>query len=370
MLRGSDPNRPRGGTGHRLDRLTLAEAAAIIETALRDKSYRASPLGQLVGRYIRWFRNEWGATPESIRDYESILSKMTIKLAHREPLEIDVEDLRGVIDHYWSDASARTRQKVTSVIRAFWAWAEEESLVPFSPAARLRRPRAPRTIAPLLPADARPRLLSIAKQPRDRLAIFCLLQLGLRRGELAGIRVRDFDVQRGILRVYGKGQKERLLPLRGPIVAELTLFLASDLPHVGRPPEPDDFLLYPTKKLYAGRGPEGEQRRELRGEPKKRPSPQAVHRWWYRLLQAAGFVGQGVTSGLNMHLARHTFATELRRIAGIDAASHALGHADLNTTLSIYGHRDQSDLETAMEAYARWLEQQREEEIVPPEADE
>ena len=57
-----------------------------------------------------------------------------------------------------------------------------------------------------------------------------------------------------------------------------------------------------------------------------------------------------------MHLARHTFATELRRVAGIDAAFQALGHADLNTTLGIYGHRDQTDLETAMEAYGHWLD--------------
>ena len=108
----------RGGTRRRnVNRLTLAEAAAIIDAALRDKSYRASPLGQLVGRYIRWFRNEWGATPETLRDYESILAKMSVKLAHREPLEVDVEDLRDLIDHFWGDASARTRQKVTSVIR-------------------------------------------------------------------------------------------------------------------------------------------------------------------------------------------------------------------------------------------------------------
>jgi integrase len=40
-----------------------------------------------------------------------------------------------------------------------------------------------------------------------------------------------------------------------------------------------------------------------------------------------------------MHQARHAFAMELRRVAGIDAASHALGHADLSTTLGIYGHR-------------------------------
>ena len=55
-----------------------------------------------------------------------------------------------------------------------------------------------------------------------------------------------------------------------------------------------------------------------------------------------------------MHRARHTFATELRRVAGIDAASHALGHSDLSTTLGIYGHRDLGDLERDMEAFARW----------------
>ncbi|MGH3031968.1 MAG: hypothetical protein ACRDNE_14635 [Gaiellaceae bacterium] len=49
--------------------------------------------------------------------------------------------------------------------------------------------------------------------------------------------------------------------------------------------------------------------------------------------------------------------------------SQALGHADLNTTLGIYGHRDQTDLEVAMESYARWLEQEREVAIAPPEVD-
>jgi integrase len=56
-----------------------------------------------------------------------------------------------------------------------------------------------------------------------------------------------------------------------------------------------------------------------------------------------------------MHLARHTFAMELRRVAGIDAASHVLGHADLTTTLGIYGHWDDSDMESAMESYAQWI---------------
>ncbi len=53
-------------------RLTLGETARIIREAVKDKSYRKTPLGQLVGRYLRWFRNEYGATESTIRDYEAI----------------------------------------------------------------------------------------------------------------------------------------------------------------------------------------------------------------------------------------------------------------------------------------------------------
>ena len=60
-----------------------------------------------------------------------------------------------------------------------------------------------------------------------------------------------------------------------------------------------------------------------------------------------------MTRGLNMHRARHSFATDLRRAADLGAASQALGHSDLSTTAAIYGHYDLSDLERAMDALAR-----------------
>jgi integrase/recombinase XerC len=345
--------------------ITLAQAALRIREAMKDKSYRATPVGAMVGRYIRWLRNEYGATPSTIRDYEAILARMSLSVADRELIEVSIEDLRDVID-LWGGRSARTRQKVTSVVRAFWSWAEEQGHIAISPAARIRRPRAERKIAKVLPLDARPRLLSAADHPRDRVGLYCLLVLGLRREELACVQIRDFDAQRGLLKIYGKGQKERLIPLRGPILAELRFLLAADLPHVGRPPEGDDYLLYPVKTtLFGGKGGEGQWVRKSHAFPKKKPSPQAIHRWWYRKAQAAGLVGPGVTAGLNMHRARHTFAMEVRRVAGIESASQALGHADLNTTLGIYGHQDQSDLERAMERYAAWLEEI--ESIVPSE---
>jgi hypothetical protein len=136
----------------------------------------------------------------------------------------------------------------------------------------------------------------------------------MRHAELAGVQFRDFDAQRGVLRVFGKGQKERLIPLRGPILAELRLALTADLPYLDRPPAGDDYLLYPIKRFADGKGAEGH------GTPARRR---------------------------------------------IDAASDALGHSDLNTTLGIYGHFDETDLEGAMQAYTDWISQQ--DQIVPSE---
>lgn len=335
--------------------LTWGEVAMMMRAAVKDKSYQRTPVGVLVARYLRWFKNEWGATQTTVRDYEAILARMSLTLADRELIDVSTEDLRAVID-LWGDQSARTRQKVTSIVRAFWSWCEEEGHIAISPAYRIRRPRAERRVARPLPLGARPALLEAAKHPRDRLGLFCLLTLGIRRNELAGIQIRDFDPHRRTLRVFGKGQKERIIPLRGPIAAELGLLLSTDLPHVGRLPEPDDFLIYPVDRRAGGKGPEGQTIWTRHGRPKDRISMPAIHRWWYGIAQDAGLVGLGVTSGLNMHQARHAFAMELRRVAGVEAASQALGHADLSTTLGIYGHQDGADLERAMDTYADWLQ--------------
>jgi integrase len=201
-------------------------------------------------------------------------------------------------------------------------------------------------VAHALPGAADARLLAAAKEPRDRVALMLLIDYGIRRGGLMGLRLIDFDLIDKTVVVREKGQKERELPLRGRILVELERWMRFDLPAVGRPPEPDDFLLYPIRKLGRNAG-------TMRGYPKKPMAPNTIHRWWYDRCRAAGLVGEGITSGLNMHRARHSFAREMRRTAGIEAASQALGHADLSRTLNIYGHQDKSDLERAFEAFAK-----------------
>ena len=88
--------------------------------------------------------------------------------------------------------------------------------------------------------------------------------------------------------------------------------------------------------------------------PKQAMPRQTLNRWWYRHLHAAGLVPEDIESGMNMHRARHTFATELRRDArDIGIVQHMLGHPDIRTTEESYGHYDLSDLEQAMEQFSK-----------------
>jgi hypothetical protein len=115
-----------GGGGVTPTRLTLADAARMMREALKDRSYRASPLGLEVGHYCRWKKNEWGARPETLRDYEAILAKLALDhadldLGDFEP-PVGTERLREFIDNRWGERTGRTRAKVISVLRDFFAY--------------------------------------------------------------------------------------------------------------------------------------------------------------------------------------------------------------------------------------------------------
>ena len=181
-----------------------------------------------------------------------------------------------------------------------------------------------------------------------------LLDLGVRKSELGGVMVRDLDLGRRILTVFGKGQKERVLPVRGRLVLLAEEYLLTELPEhtaivdgerlrVRRTPEPDDYLVYPEWRKGG---------KVHKARPKEPMPRQTLHRWWYEHLQRAGLVEADVERGMNMHRARHTFALELRRDSDLGVVQHMLGHEDIHTTEAYYGHYDLTDLERAMEAFA------------------
>ena len=267
-----------------------------------------------------------------------------LTLVHLQPGEVTLDDLRTVID-LWADKEPRTRKNVTVAIRQFWKWVVDEVYADVSPATRMRYPKIPRRAPDLLPLHVDTQLLAVANHIRDRLALALLLDLGIRKSELGGVMVRDLDLARRHITVFGKGAKERVLPLRGRVVILAEEYLLTPYIKPERTPEPDDYLLHPQwvkgGVVYNAR-------------PKQPMPRQTLHRWWYRHLRAAGLVPEDVERGMNMHRARHTFATELRRDArDIGIVQHMLGHADIRTTEGSYGHYDLSDLEKAMEQFAK-----------------
>ncbi len=117
----------------------------MMRDALRDRSYRATPLGLEVARYYRWKKNEWGATEETLRDYEAILAKLALDHADLELSDfappVGTERLREFVDARWGERSARTRAKVISILRDFFAFGVREGRIVGNPATPIFRPR-------------------------------------------------------------------------------------------------------------------------------------------------------------------------------------------------------------------------------------
>src|SRR5262245_32504728 len=88
----SSTSRPGGSSPEVAAVLTLREAASILDEMHRNKGYRATPLGQEVGRFIRYLRSAKDASPRTIEDYESVLARFAIEHAH-----LELEDFGGAV---------------------------------------------------------------------------------------------------------------------------------------------------------------------------------------------------------------------------------------------------------------------------------
>ncbi len=155
-------------------RLTAEEWSHMLSRTLKDKSYRSTPLGLEVARYIRWKRSEWGATKETIRDYEACLARLALFFADLELSDLEmpegVERLRELIDHYWGDRSPRTRAKQMSVLRDFFKWAIDSNRGMHSnPALSLRTPKKRGVKREPFSSDMVTRVLSSQEYLGDRL---------------------------------------------------------------------------------------------------------------------------------------------------------------------------------------------------------
>lgn len=316
----------------------LAVASRVLRDAVRDKSYRASPLGLLVGRYIRWKRNGWGARPDTIREYEATLAALCLHYADKAPADFEPPHGYDLLDEFieerWGARAASTRAKQVSILRDFFRWTVKYGHMTGDASARLDRPRQEDPARPTFSDDDAEAVIRSCSRVRDLVAASLMLSFGLRKGELRRVQLRDYAD--GYLQVNGKGGRHRELPIVDPILrAAIEQHITDRAKH--NPGWRTEYLLHPEK--YA-RGGQDEGLVRIWAAPDRMLSSMAAHNWWVRLLKRAG------VPHLKMHAARHTALTSIWRKTGdLELVRQVAGHKYATTTSSIYVHASTRDIE-------------------------
>lgn len=263
------------------DVLTLAAAARVMREAVRDKSYRALPLGQDVEQYLRAKRRR--LTDASYRDYEGCLDKLCrhfldLRLADFEP-PIGTRHIEDFLHAQWGDAAPRTLNKNLSIVRDFFKWAVLHGELHGDPTLPVERAKARGVHRETFSTDVCRALLADNPDLRDRVALRLLLDYGLRKGSLRAVQYRHFDHVRKRLTVFAKGGKVRELPIPHPSFWHDLERLILDTQA-----KPSHYLMARQKTI---------PRAGVRRFPDKPMSDHGMHRWWYGCLARAGIVPPG-----------------------------------------------------------------------------
>ncbi len=281
----------------------------------------------LVERFQEYLALEDGASERTIeaygRDVGRLVDWCTAK-GIAEPGALSSAALREFVYHLkdLGLAPASIRRSV-SAIRTWFAFLLSEGMVKVDPSERLETPKRWRTLPDVLSVDEVTKLLSAVSidEPlvfRDRAMLELAYGAGLRVSEWIGIEVKDLVLEEHLIRVFGKGSKERLVPIGRTAIGAVGMYLRE---------------LRPTLERGEGRG---KLFLNARGRPLSRMGAWQILRKYVEL--------SGITKHVSPHTLRHSFATHLLEGgADLRAVQEMLGHADISTT-QIYTHVDREYL--------------------------
>lgn len=271
------------------------------------------PWADLISEYRSFLGAEHGRSPHTMRAYTRDLTSLA-EFVKVPPAAVTLTALREWLAQQVSDGTApSTLQRRVSCARGFFAWAVKEGYVAENPTIRLRSPKTAHTL-PKVPTGRQvtDSIASLAEdvargEPiaiRDVALVELLYASGLRISEACGLGTRDVDFERSTVRVLGKGNKERTVPMGVPARRALEAWLAVR----AQVQQPDS----PPLLFLGARG----------GALNPRVARRVIH-----AATAAGGLSVGP------HALRHAMATHL--LAGgadLRSVQELLGHASVATT--------------------------------------
>ena len=299
---------------------------------------QAPGLDRAVDSFMAFARVEAGLAESTLEAYARDLSAMCAFLASRgvrEPGEVTVDHLAQHMRHLSRDRGldAKTIVRHLATMRVLFRFLHANFRIEKDPARLLERP----TTWKKLPGTLTPgQMKRLVESPcpdhgplwlRDRAMLELMYAAGLRASEVGVLKVNDYSREMGIVKVIGKGNKHRIVPIGEPAIAAVERYLAELRPHLVRFNDGrDGFRLLLSNS----------------GRPVERVAV------WQIVRKHALLAG---IRGVHPHLLRHSFATHL--VAGgadLRVIQELLGHADIGTT-QVYTHVDRSHLRDTIAAF-------------------
>ncbi len=282
-------------------------------------------------RYLDYLSVERGLASNTITAYRSDLERLVRSLGTR-PLERTREEdlMRTLRQMRVQGSSPRSVARWIAAVRGFFSFLQIEGMLKDNPSAQLEAPRSWRPLPRTLGSEEVESLLNAPNRGsprgrRDSAMLELLYATGLRVSELLGLRLGDLQLDAGYLRCWGKGNKERVVPMGEEADAKLQDYLAEARPTLLRGRR--------TEILFVNH----------RGGALTRQG-------FWKLIKRYG-AAAGIRTPLSPHTVRHAFATHLlENGADLRSLQVLLGHADISTT-QIYTHVNRERLKRIHEDY-------------------
>lgn len=275
------------------------------------------PLSPLLEQFRQHLEDK-AQSPHTLRNYLSDLEQFEAYLVgtcRTTLLAASHAMIRGFLGTLAVDRAAATRGRKLASVKAFYKYLVRQKLLPASPAKLVKSPKLPKALPKVLPVDE---LFAILEMPtsdtvlglRDRAILEVLYGGGLRISELCGLSLGDLDRRNRLIRVMGKGSKERIIPIHEKAVESVELYLSR------------------RGELLAQAHPRQDPAALFLNFRGGRLTPRSIARHLDRyVLECA------IARKVSPHALRHSFATHLLGGgADIRSIQELLGHASLSTT--------------------------------------